>query len=390
MMRNIRYLLGREFSSFWSNKIFVFAFLALPVLLTVVLGFVYREGKVTHLPVIIVDKDQTPLSIRLRDILEDNSTLKVVNTKYESVNLQDALLKERAVAVIVIPYRFEADVLNGRRPEVNCYLNVANTLTSSAAGNAISLCAATLNAGIATATLQRKAVPASLALQQYQTFRNNIFYKYNPSGNYLYFLWPGLIFSILHQVILMVMAVSFSREFADNHFNAQGLLSYNHSAFVLILVKTLPYLIMSFITVLCYYLLSIYFRVPVATKPEVLFLSQFLLILSTCFLGTFYSIVYPFPLKATQLLISIASPAFTISGFTWPAHQAPEFFQVFGQIIPLTPYLRTLRMVLLQQANISDVWPMMQHQLILLVTFFCLSMLLLKLKIRKALQINTG
>jgi len=366
-MQHLIYLIKREFDYFWSNKVFVFAFLCLPLLLALVLGFVYKKGRINDQPIILVDLDGSPWSGRLSDMLEDSPVLKVVVVKHEMVDLHQHLLDYRAVAVVVIPHRFEANLLHQLRPEVNCYLNMANTLTSGAVGGAVSQCIATLNGGI---------------LKQ-ETIRHNVFYQYNSSGNYLYFLWPGLIFSVLQQLLLLALAVSFSREVEQQYFNLEGLLKYSQSAFMLILVKIIPYVLLSFITMGVYFLLSGYFRIPLPRYPGLFLLSQLLMVLGTCFLGVFYSIIYPMSLKASQLLMSIASPAFTISGFTWPADQMPAFLEMFAQIIPLTPFLKALRMILFQEASWQDIAPQFMHQLILILVFWGAGIVLLHVKINK-------
>jgi len=385
-MKNLLFLIQREFGLFWANKVFVAAFLVMPLVLSFVLGMVYIDGKVSQLPIVIVDKDDTPTSARFCDMLADNYSLNVVQTTYETVNLHQELLNTRAVAIVVVPYRFEAGILTGKDPEINCYLNMANTLTAGAAGGAITTCAGTFNAGILMNTLQKKGVPPGLASQQYEAFRHNVFLQYNRTGNYLSFLWPGLIFSILHQLLLLAMAVSFSQEFVSGNFSKQGLLAKSSSPVVLIFVKIFPYLIMSLFTLTSYYLLSAYFRIPPPQHPFVLFISQLLFLLSTYLLGCFYSIANPIPVKATQLLMSIASPAFTLSGFSWPANQEPALLRAISEIIPLTPFLKILRMTLVQGASLQDVLPYINHELLLTGVYFLLSFLLLKVKITKTLR----
>jgi ABC-2 type transport system permease protein len=362
-MRILFFLLRREFGLFWANKVFAAAFLLMPVLFAIILGFVYRDGKVTGVPIIIVDKDVTPASTRFRDMLENDPNLKVIGTKYETVDLYQTLLNKRAVAVVVVPYRFEADLLAQKNPELNCYLNMANTLTANVAGAAVSLCATTMN-----------AAPAS--------FHYNTFYQFNPAGNYLYFLWPGFLFSILHQLLLLALAVSFSREFEAGTF--KDLLGHSRSPFVLLFVKVFPYMLLSLWTIGVYYGLSHLFHLPAPAHPFLLFLAQGLLVLGTSLLGAFYSIIYPIPLKASQLLMSIASPAFTLSGFTWPSAEAPLVLASLGKIVPLTPYLKIMRMVLLQKADKNDILPQVEHQLILIGVYALGSLLLLSKKIKKA------
>lgn len=342
-MKNFTTLVKREFAIFYSNKIFLVAFLALPLVLSLVNGFVYRKARVTDQPIVIVDKDNTPSSARLRQVLEDNVILNVVAVSYETSDLHQVLLDNRAIAVVVIPDRFEADLLQQRKPEVNCYLNMANTITSGAVSGAVSTCTAAINAEIITVLLQKKGIPSDTATK-YMAFKPNTFFEYNTAGNYLYFLWPGLIFATLHQLLLLALAVSFSGEMEAGTFNTSGLLAYSTSPFVLILAKIVPYILLSFFTLGLYFLLSLFFRVPLPEHVGLLFVSQFLMILGACFLSVLYSLIYPVPLKASQLLMSIATPAFTLSGFTWPAAQAPVVLSSFGKIVPLTPYLKILRM----------------------------------------------
>lgn len=387
-LHTYRLLLAREFRLFWSNKVFVAAFLIMPVILSSVQGFVYQRGKVKQQSIIVVDLDQSPASHKFRDMLEDDPVLNVVAVHYETPRLQQILLDNRAIAVVEIPYRFEAQLLTQKKPEINCYLNMANTLSSGAVGGAISLCAATMNVGIITSALSKKGTPASIAAQEYEAFKSNVFYQYNRGGNYLYFLWPGLIFSTLHQLLLLALAVSFSREFYDGTFTQAGLLSYSKSPFVLELAKVIPFILMSLYTVSVYYLLSYYFRVPLPAHPFVLLVAQVLLAIGASCLGTFYSIIYPLPLKASQLLMSLASPAFTLSGFTWPSEQAPAFLVSLGKIIPLSPYMHILRMVLLERADWHDVHPHLLHQLILAVIYFTLSIVLLYRKILKSKSLS--
>lgn len=383
-MRSFRILLVREFKIFYGNKVFVVAFLLMPLVLAFVLGNVYRKGKVTALPVVVIDNDQTPSSIRFCDMLEDHPTLQVIHAATELPNAQELLFKNRAVAVIVIPTRFEEGLLRQRVPEVNCYLNMSNTITAGAVGTAVSVCAGTMNAGILISSYQKKGIPGSIAVKQYESFKHNVFYEYNRSGNYLYFLWPGLIFSIIQQLLLLALAVSISGEMERGAFNRQGILGYSRSPLILIIVKIFPYTLMGMLNIGVYFLLSRYFLIPVAAHPWTLIVSQLLLVIGSALLGLLYSIVFPMSLKASQLLMSIASPAFTISGFTWP--QVPGVLTAIADAIPLTPYLQLMRKVLFQQAGWRDVLPLLNHQAILIGVFLLLSMLLLHFKIRKALK----
>lgn len=388
-MKNFGILIRREFSLLYANKIFLAAFLVLPLLLSMVNGFVYRKGRVTDQPIVVVDRDFSPSSQRFRQAMEDNNILHIVKVVHETQDLHQLLLDHKAIGVVVIPYRFEADLLQQRRPEVNCYLNMANTITSGALSGALSANAAAMNLELVSASLQKKGIPASVAANNL-AFKANTFFRYNPAGNYLYFLWPGLIFATFHQLLLLALAVSFSGEMDAGTFNSEGLFAYSKSPLLLIFAKVIPYVCLSFFTLGMYFMLSLFFRVPLPEHLGLLFISQFLMVLGACFLSVLYSLIYPVPLKASQLLMSIATPAFTLSGFTWPVAQAPVLLSSFGKIVPLTPYLKLLRMALLQGAGWGECRSQLIHQLILIAVYFTLAMLLLHSKIRKLTKADPG
>ena len=57
------------------------------------MGFTYEKGKVTNIPVIVVNHDKTPLSNQVVDMLDDNQAIKVLNYVDEPANVKDEVIK---------------------------------------------------------------------------------------------------------------------------------------------------------------------------------------------------------------------------------------------------------------------------------------------------------
>lgn len=381
-MRTMTALIGREFARFWQHKVFAAVFLLMPVAISTVLGFVYYQGKLERLPVLVVDEDHSPTSDRLMDMLTENDALHVISTRRSAVHLEQLVLDERAAAVMVIPFRFEADLMTKRVPEINCYLNMGNSLSAGTVGSAVQMTVATFNAGAQIAVSEKKGIPPKIAQRQYEAFHNNVFMRYNPAGNYLYFLWPGMIFSLLHQLLLLAGAAGFSQEYADNTFTSQ-LLKYSRSPAVLVIAKIFPYPLLSLFTVGFYYCMSQVFRIPVPAFPATMLISVLLLAISTCLLATVFS-VSSLPVKASQVVMTIGSPAFSLTGLAWSPAEIPPVLRAIADAVPLTPFLRSLRLIWIQNATMEQVMPLIYHQLILVAVYFVLSYLLLRKKIRGA------
>ena len=63
-MKSLFQLIIREFKHFWSNSVLRVLFIGAPLFYGVLMGFVYKKGKVTDLPIIVVNEDSSPMSFK--------------------------------------------------------------------------------------------------------------------------------------------------------------------------------------------------------------------------------------------------------------------------------------------------------------------------------------
>lgn len=381
-MKEFLRLLKREFKLFVANDTLRSVFFLAPILYAVLLGFVYQSGKVENIPVLVVDRDNTPLSNQLTDMLDDNSSIKVIKYIQEPQSIKDEVIKNEAAAVVMIPAKFEADMLQKKYPELNVYVNTGNVLTANFASKALQLTIGTFSAGASIKGLQKMGMPAVKAAIQYEPFKTNYITLFNTTSNYLIFMWPAMLAVVLQQVILLAMAVSFAAEFQRGSF-IKEYYGMRRWAFPTMLIKVIPIWFFSILIVGIYYLMHMIFKVPM---PEGIF--NFILLTavfvgSASFLGVFISILIPDALKATQILMVLASPSFIISGFTWPLSAMPAAVQFLANIIPLTPFLQAFKILLIQKGSVELTFPYLQHLIILLIVYGILGWIALKIKLWK-------
>ncbi|CAI9678052.1 ABC transporter permease [Elizabethkingia anophelis] len=381
-MKEFLRLLKREFKLFVANDTLRSVFFLAPILYAVLLGFVYQSGKVENIPVLVVDRDNTPLSNQLTDMLDDNSSIKVIKYIQEPQSIKDEVIKNEAAAVVMIPAKFEADMLQKKYPELNVYVNTGNVLTANFASKALQLTIGTFSAGASIKGLQKMGMPAVKAATQYEPFKTNYITLFNTTSNYLIFMWPAMLAVVLQQVILLAMAVSFAAEFQRGSF-IKEYYGMRRWAFPTMLIKVIPIWFFSILIVGIYYFMHMIFKVPM---PEGIF--NFILLTavfvgSASFLGVFISILIPDALKATQILMVLASPSFIISGFTWPLSAMPAAVQFLANIIPLTPFLQAFKILLIQKGSVELTFPYLQHLIILLIVYGILGWIALKIKLWK-------
>jgi ABC-2 type transport system permease protein len=84
-MQNFWTLLKREFKLFWQNK--VLRLHQTPLLYGILLGYVYGKGKVTDLPIIVVDEDRSEMSSKAMQMFDDNEVLDITSLLYTKNNL---------------------------------------------------------------------------------------------------------------------------------------------------------------------------------------------------------------------------------------------------------------------------------------------------------------
>lgn len=378
-------LIKREFKLFWNNSILRLLFIGAPLLYGIMFGFVYEKGKVTDLNIIVVDQDNSSLSNQLIDMLNDTEVLNVIEIKNDRIDLHKDMIKLESEAIVIIPARFEADILQNRSPEINVNINLANILTANYASRSIQVVLGTLNAGMEMEALKKKGMPGYAAFDKYEAFKTNYVKMYNTSSNYMSFLWPGMLATIVQQVLLLALALSFSQEYENRTFKTE-LMAKTNSPALAIIVKCIPYWLMTVAIWLFFLLLQHYFKIQLAPKDawgNLLLAGLF--VASTSFLGILVSVLIPSQLKATEFLMVIATPSFVISGFTWPLSQMPTWIGYIADVIPLTHFLKGYRVLLSQQGTLADIMPSAIGLAILTGTFAILSYVALTIKMKKAL-----
>lgn len=375
-------LLKREFKQFFGNTTLLMVFFVAPIIYAVMLASVYKSGKAVELPVIVVDGDNSPMSAQIIEMLEDNEGIHVVKTISESNDIQAQMIGEDATAAIVIPDRFEAEMLQSRYPEVMIYTNTVNLLTANFVSKNIQVTLGTFSAGAEIKALQRKGMPGIQSVTRYEPFKQNYVKVFNETGNYFTFMWPAMLTVVLQQVILLAMAVSIAYEVEQKTFG-MGIVSKTKSAITTVLVKVLPIWILSVPMIAIFYGFHVLYGAPLPGSPLNFIILTALFIVSATFLGTMISAFLPNALKATQILMLMSAPGFIIGGYTWPTFAMAQPIQWLADVLPLTPFLSAFKLLLMENATLSQVSPFIIHLLVQCIIYFGISCILVKWRIRK-------
>jgi ABC-2 type transport system permease protein len=362
-MRNFFSLLKREFQLFWQNKILRMLFIGAPLLYAVLLGYVYSKGKATDLPIIVVDMDQSEMSAKAIEMFNDDEVITIKALLFDKNDLSKIAIDKGANCIVIIPKDFQKMVLTKRYPEIVTIVNTANILTANFSSTAIQVCLGNLKAGVQLETLRKQGVPEKLLASQFEPFKTTFVKKNNRSSNYLYYLWPGVLSAVLQQVMLLALALSFASEFENGTFRI--LVDKSPSIIQMMSIKIIPYLIMSFGVWLLYWMFTFYFRIPFFENLLPLTFVAGVFVLSVSFIGILVSILIPSQLKATEILMVIATPSFILSGFSWPLSQMPSWVQGVANVIPLTHFLKAFRILIIENGTLSQTQGAIQSMIVI-------------------------
>ena len=381
-------LIHIEFKRIFSNSVLMAIFFGAPIAYGILFGYVYQQAKVKDLPIVIIDQDQSPASDKIIDAFDDNEGLFVSDVRPSAGNILNEMPDEQYVAVVTLPTDFEKNLLQKNHPEIRVDLNMANILNANTASNQINSVLMTLNAGIEIEALKKQGLHPEKAKASYESFKINYNKLYNSTGNYVNFMLPGLLAAIMQQIIFLAMALAFSRDFEDGYFG--NLVQKSKSSFYLILIKATPFLIMLPFMWLFISLLFPYFDITIDIFNLPMLALTILLTFVSMAIGMLFSIAIPSQLKATELLMVISTPAFILSGFTWPTSAIPEAITNVAQFIPVTQFLSGFRKVAFYGGNFASIKPELGMLFAILIVSFAAMVGLLQLKINKISKKQEG
>ena len=378
-MKDFLKLLRIEFKRIFSNNVLLAIFIGAPIFYGILFGYVYQQAKVVDLPIVIVDQDNSPTSDKIIDAFADNEVLLVSDVRYTPGNILAEMPRKQYAAVITLPTNFEADVLQKRHPEIRVDLNMANILNANTASKNIQSVLMTLNAGIEIEGLKKQGLHPSQALEAYESFKINFNKLYNSTGNYITFMLPGLLAAIMQQIIFLAMALVFARDFEDGYFGK--LVKESKFSLYHIALKSTPFLLMIPIIWAIVSLFIPYFKIDADIYNFPMLILATLLTLASMCIGMLFSIAIPSQLKATELLMVISTPAFVLSGFTWPTLSFPDAITNMAQYIPLTQFLSAFRKIAFYGGDFSSIKS--EINILLLITFvaFIAMVVMLQFKI---------
>lgn len=336
----------KEFKQLTRDRITYAMMLAIPVVQLTLFGYAINTEP-RHLPTAVLMQEDSRHARSITAALTNSAYFDIVAQARSPAELDRLLRNGQAQFAVTVPGDFSRRVARGDRPQI---LVEADATDPSATGGAVAALAA-----LPQQALAHDLTGALAPRTGSQPFEVVVHRRYNPEAITAYNIVPGLLGIILSLTLVMMTALSVTREIERG--TMESLLSTPVEPLEVMIGKLAPYVMVGLVqTVIILVMAALLFEVPMGGGWIGLSLGIGLFITGSLALGFLISTVARSQLQAMQMSFFYILPSILLSGFMFPFRGMPAWAQWIGEVIPVTHFLRVVRGSLLKGQDLGDQW----------------------------------
>ncbi len=196
---------------------------------------------------------------------------------------------------------------------------------------------------------------------------------YNPEGESVYYMVPGIVATLLTMITVMLTAMAIVRERETG--TLEQVLVTPINATVLLLGKITTFAILGFIEIVIALTVGVlWFGVPFVGSPVLLFALAALYLFTTLGIGMLFSTMTSTQQQAMFLAWFFTVFAILTSGFFTPIDNMPEWLQAITVVNPMRWFMEIVRAIMMKGAGISDVLHAVYPLVIIGISVFSLAL----------------
>jgi ABC-2 type transport system permease protein len=321
--------------------------LALALVLPLILLALYGKSlsfSVTGVPIIIQDFDQTPLSRLYVETLVASRTYRIVELG-SGMKPEEALAKERARAIVIIPAQFERDLKRGREVELQWLIDATDANTANILrGNASALTQAFMSQNGLSGSAISPTVRAEMRL------------FFNPGLETEKYFGPGSIALVLALFPPLLAALAMSRE-TEQKTILQVYVS-NISALEYLLGKTLAFFIIALAEwALVVVVGMVMFGLNFTGDPTPFLVGTLVFLFCNVAFGVMIGAAIRQQAAAIQAVATVCFlMSFLLSGFIFPISNIPAGIRWVAYIVPARYFIEITRDAFVRGGGWMAVW----------------------------------
>ncbi|AEH85315.1 MULTISPECIES: ABC transporter permease [Mesorhizobium] len=339
-------LLIKEFIQMRRDRITFAMMLGVPLIQLVLFGYAINNDP-KSLPAALVATSSDPYTRAIVAALQTTGYYRFDHVAQSAEGAEFLMARGDVAFVVTIPADFAKRVERGDNPQI---LIEADATDPAVASGAIS----TLGTVASQALLRAQGMQEAAAEAARGQLDVVVHRRYNPEGISQYNIVPGLLGVILQMTMVMMTSIALTRE--TERGTMENLLAMPSSPLEIMMGKVLPYLAVGAVQVVVVLAAAkLLFAIPFTGSMSLLLSAVLVFVLSLVLLGYTISTIARTQMQALQLTFFFFLPSIMLSGFMFPYRGMPDWAQTFGEIFPLTHFLRITRAVMLKGAELPAV-----------------------------------
>jgi len=350
MWERIYRMLVKEFIQVLRDPRMKALIFVMPVIQLIMFGYAVTTD-VDHIKTAVCDLDKSPQSRALIERFTASGYFTVVDNTDRPERLGELLDRSKAIIGIQINRGFADDLISGRQAVIQTIIDGTDSNTGTVAMDYAQR--------ITQEFSKERAAPielTQLAQEQASPIELRSRAWFNPDLKSRYYNVPGVIAVVVLLISLLLTAMAIVREREIG--TMEQLMVTPIRSFELILGKTLPFVLISFIDVLVVTAIGVnWFNVPIHGSLGLLLFGAGLYLMSTIGIGLFISTISQTQQQALMSSFFFYLPAVLLSGFMFPISNMPEPAQWLTYLNPLRYFLIIIRDIFLKGSGLEILWP---------------------------------
>ncbi len=350
MWERIYRMLVKEFIQVLRDPRMKALIFVMPVIQLIMFGYAVTTD-VDHIKTAVCDLDKSPQSRALIERFTASGYFTVVDNTDRPERLGELLDRGKVIMGIQINRGFADDLKSGRQAAIQTIIDGTDSNTGTVAMDYAQRITQEFSRARAapielTQRAQEQADPIELRSRAW----------FNPDLKSRYYNVPGVIAVVLLLISLLLTAMAIVREREIG--TMEQLMVTPIRPLELILGKTLPFVLISFIDVLVVTFIGVnWFDVPIHGSLWLLLFGAGLYLMSTIGIGLFISTISQTQQQALMSSFFFYLPAVLLSGFMFPISNMPEPAQWLTYLNPLRYFLVIIRDIFLKGSGLEILWP---------------------------------
>ena len=342
-MNQFAIFIKKECLHIWRDRRTLFILIWMPIVQILLYGFALTN-EVKNSKIAIFDEAKDEASSQISYEISHSRYFSLVKNVYSYNDIAATFRQGKIRMAIVFPKNFRADLLHTNHAQIQLIAdasdpNTANMLTNYAS-SIINDYQQSLNP---TGTLPYTITPQVRML-------------YNPELKGAYSFVPGVMALVLMLVCAMMTSIAIVKE--KEMGTMEVILVSPLKPFRIIIAKTIPYLLVSILNVICILLLSVFILdVPIVGSLGLLVAESILFTITALSLGILISNTAKTQRTAQFIsMMSLFLPTLLFSGFLFPVENMPIPLQIISNVVPAKWYYIIVKSVMIKGLGFEAIW----------------------------------